>query len=77
MIAPNPPHKAATNSDRYMHRADALDGTGGEHGVNLYYRQDSKVLNSKIYQLGIGAPNGETTRNKSVKRNLRIIKVIF
>ena len=56
MIAPNPPHKAATNSDRYMHRADALDGTGGEHGVNLYYRQDSKVLNSKIYQLGIGAP---------------------
>ena len=56
MIAPNPPHKAATNSDRNMHRADALDGTGGEHGVNLYYRQDSKVLNSKIYQLGIGAP---------------------
>ncbi len=55
MVSPNPPHKAATNSDQYMHRADAIDGTGGEHGANLYYQQTSKVTSSKIYQLGIGA----------------------
>lgn len=56
MKAPNPPHRATTQSDQYMHRADALDGTGGEHGVNLYYNNSSKVTNSKIYQLGIGSP---------------------
>lgn len=55
MVSPNPPHKANGDSDQNMHRADALDGTGGEHGANLYYNQTSKVLNSKIYQLGIGA----------------------
>ena len=56
MKAPNPPHRATTQSDQYMHRADALDGTGGEHGVNLYYNNSPKVTNSNIYQLGIGAP---------------------
>lgn len=56
MKSPNPPHVASTQSDQYMHRADALDGTGGEHGVNLFYNQSEKVTNSKIYQLGIGAP---------------------
>lgn len=56
MKSPNPPHKAITQSDQYMHRADALDGTGGEHGVNLYYNNSAKVTNSQIYQLGIGAP---------------------
>lgn len=54
MISPNPPHKASSLSDRYMHRADALDGTGGEHGANLYYNKTDKVLNSQIYKLGIG-----------------------
>ena len=55
MHSPNPPHKAATNSDHYMHRADKIDGTGGEHGADLYYNNSSKVTSSKIYQLGIGA----------------------
>ncbi|MCD8167258.1 MAG: hypothetical protein LUE93_14815 [Bacteroides sp.] len=54
MVSPNPPHKASSLSDQYMHRADALDGTAGEHGANLYYNTSSKVLNSRIYQLGIG-----------------------
>lgn len=56
MRSPNPPHKAITQSDQFMHRADALDGTGGSHGANLYYNNTSKVTNSKIYQMGIGAP---------------------
>lgn len=56
MKNPNPPHKAASQSDQFMHRADALDGTGGEHGANLYYNQSEKVTGSKIYQLGIGDP---------------------
>lgn len=56
MESPNPPHKASSDNDQFMHRADALDGTGGEHGANLYYKQSSKVMNSKIYQLGIGDP---------------------
>lgn len=55
MKSPNPPHKASSQADQYMHRADALDGTGGDHGANLYYNQSDKVTNSKIYQLGIGA----------------------
>lgn len=55
MVSPNPPHKANANNDQYMHRADALDGTAGEHGANLYYNNSDKVINSKIYQLGIGA----------------------
>lgn len=55
MHSPNPPHKASTNSDQYMHRADKIDGTGGEHGADLYYNNSSKVTSSKIYQLGIGA----------------------
>lgn len=56
MKDPNPPHKALTQSDQFMHRADALDGTAGSHGVNLQYNSSAKVTNSKIYQLGIGAP---------------------
>lgn len=56
MVSPNPPHKATSQSDQYMHRADALDGSGDEHGVNLYYNQTSKVLNSAIYTKGIGDP---------------------
>ena len=55
MVSPNPPHKATADNDQYMHRADALDGTAGEHGVNLYYNQTGKVMESKIYQLNIGA----------------------
>jgi hypothetical protein len=47
-----------------MHRADALDGTAGEHGVNLYYNQTGKVMESKIYQLNIGAAKW---RNGSVR----------
>lgn len=54
MVSPNPPHKAAAQDDQYMHRADALDGTGGEHGVDLHYNNTSAVLNSNIYKLGIG-----------------------
>lgn len=55
MKDPNPPHRGGpAQNDQYMHRADALDGTAGEHGVNLYYNNSSKVTNSKIYQLGIG-----------------------
>lgn len=56
MKSPNPPHKAKGDLDQYMHRADALDGTGGEHGANLYYNQTSKVFDSQIYKLGIGDP---------------------
>lgn len=57
MISPNPPHKSATKAaDQYMHRADALDGTGGSHGANLYYNKTDKVFNSNIYKLGIGDP---------------------
>lgn len=56
MVSPNPPHKAAANNSQYMHRADALDGTGGEHGANLFYNKTEKVTNSKIYQLRVGAP---------------------
>jgi hypothetical protein len=63
MKSPNPPHKAATQSDQYMHRADALDGTGGEHGANLYYNNSSKVMNSQIYQLGVGAPRWRSGQN--------------
>ena len=55
MVDPNPPHKASSNADQFLHRADALDGSAGGHGVNLYYKQTDKVINSKIYQLGIGA----------------------
>lgn len=47
MVSPNPPHKATADNDQYMHRADALDGTAGEHGVNLYYNQTGKVMESK------------------------------
>jgi len=63
MKSPNPPHKASSQADQYMHRADALDGTGGEHGVNLYYNNTGKVTNSKIYQLGIGAPRWRSGQN--------------
>lgn len=56
MKSPNPPHRASSQADQYMHRADALDGTGDEHGVNLYYNNSAKVTSSKIYQLGVGAP---------------------
>lgn len=54
MTSPNPPHKAGSDKDQFMHRADALDGTGGQHGANLYYNKTDKVFNSKIYKLGIG-----------------------
>ena len=54
MANPNPPHKANSDTDQYMHRADALDGTAGEHGANLYYNTTPKVLNSQIYQKNIG-----------------------
>lgn len=54
MTNPNPPHIATSAATQHMHRADALDGTGGEHGVDLYYNQTDKVLNSNIYKLGIG-----------------------
>lgn len=64
MVSPNPPHKATADNDQYMHRADALDGTAGEHGVNLYYNQTGKVMESKIYQLNIGAAKW---RNGSVR----------
>ena len=60
MKSPNPPHKATTQSDQFMHRADALDGTAGEHGANLYYNNTAKVTNSNIYKLGIGAPRWTT-----------------
>jgi hypothetical protein len=63
MKNPNPPHKANSQADQYMHRADALDGTGGEHGVNLFYNNSSKVINSNIYQLGIGAPRWRNGQN--------------
>ena len=54
MISPNPPHKASGDSDQYMHRADALDGTAGSHGADLHYNKTDKVFNSQIYKLGIG-----------------------
>lgn len=54
MVSPNPPHKASSGSDQYMHRADALDGTGGSHGADLHYNKTDKVFNSQIYKLGIG-----------------------
>lgn len=54
MTSPNPPHKAGSDKDQFMHRADALDGTGGQHGANLYYNKTDKVFNSQIYKLGIG-----------------------
>ena len=63
MKSPNPPHKANSQADQYIHRADALDGTGGEHGANLYYNNSSKVTNSKIYQLGIGASKWRNNQN--------------
>lgn len=56
MTSPNPPHKANSDKDQFMHRADALDGTGGQHGANLYYNKTDKVFNSQIYKLGIGDP---------------------
>ncbi len=62
MVSPNPPHRANSASDQFMHRADALDGTGGEHGANLYYNTSGKVLNSRIYQLGIGDSRWRTTQ---------------
>lgn len=54
MVSPNPPHKANGPSDQYMHRADALDGTGGSHGADLHYNKTDKVFNSQIYKLNIG-----------------------
>jgi len=55
MVSPCPPHKAPadinTAAAQYMHRCDALDGTGGEHGANLYFKNTSTVLTTK----GIGA----------------------
>lgn len=54
MVSPNPPHRAGSDADQFMHRADALDGTAGEHSANLNYNTSSKVLNSQIYKLGIG-----------------------
>ena len=63
MKSPNPPHKAGSQSDQFMHRADALDGSAGEHGVNLYYNTSSKVTSSKIYQLGIGAQKWRASSN--------------
>ena len=56
MKNPNPPHTASTLSDQFMHRADALDGTAGEHGVDLFFNNSSKVTNSQIFQKGVGAP---------------------
>lgn len=49
--SPCPPHKAATAEDRNMHRADALDGTGGAYSVNLYY----KNLDNDIVKHNAGA----------------------
>lgn len=63
MKSPNPPHKAITQSDQFMHRADALDGTGGEHGANLYFNNSAKVTNSQIFQKGIGAPKWRNGQN--------------
>jgi hypothetical protein len=37
-----------------MHHTDALDGSAGASGSNLYYKQTEKVKNSAIYQKGIG-----------------------
>lgn len=54
MTSPNPPHKASSDADQFMHRADALDGSGGEHGANLNYNKTDKVFNSQIYKLNIG-----------------------
>ncbi|NDV80396.1 hypothetical protein [Bacteroides sp. 51] len=54
MVSPNPPHKANSGTDKDMHRADALDGTGGSHGVDLHYNKTDKVFNSQIYKLGVG-----------------------
>lgn len=56
MTSPNPPHKANSDKDQFMHRADALDGTAGQHGANLYYNKTDKVFNSQIYKLGVGDP---------------------
>jgi len=63
MKSPNPPHKAITQSDQFMHRADALDGTGGEHGANLYFNNSAKVTSSQIYQKNVGAPKWRNGQN--------------
>ncbi len=52
-VSPNPPHKAGSNNDQHMHRADALDGTAGEYNVDLHIK--SSASGSQIYQKRIGA----------------------
>lgn len=70
MVSPNPPHMGNSGNDaQYMHRADALDGTAGKDGANLYYQQTSKVLNSKIYTLGIGDPRWRNGQAASAARH--------
>jgi hypothetical protein len=54
MESPNPPNIATSQSSLNMHHTDALDGSAGASGSNLYYKQTEKVKNSAIYQKGIG-----------------------
>ena len=57
MVSPNPPHVASGKAaGQFMHRADALDGTGGSDGANLYYNKTDKVFNSAIYKNNVGDP---------------------
>lgn len=62
MVSPNPPHKASTDTDQYMHSCTAIDGTGGSNGADLHYNNSAKVQNSKIYQLNIGDPRWRTNQ---------------
>ena len=48
MVSPNPPHKATADNDQYMHRADALDGTAGEHGVTCITIRQVKLWSQKF-----------------------------
>lgn len=51
MEQPCPPFVATTSSSQHMHRADALDGSAGANGANLYI----KNKNNEIYQNNVGA----------------------
>ena len=51
MEQPCPPFPATTASSQHMHRADALDGSAGDTGVNLYF----KNKDNDIYRNNVGA----------------------
>ena len=49
MEQPCPPFIATTASSQHMHRADALDGTAGDKGVNLYFKnKDNDIFRNNV-----------------------------